>query len=94
MKDTFETRIRSAAIAGWWSLLIAALFLSLVWVWYLYLATAQPAWMLQLLGPGVTWPMLRYIVFLGVSVLKMFLWVAAFVLTWLSLWAHQLGKRS
>ncbi len=93
MKDTIENRVGSAAVAGWWTLLIAAVFLALMWVWYLYIVTAQPAWVLSLCGPGVTWPMLRTIILLAVSFLKIFLWLMAFVVTWLSLWAWQMRRR-
>jgi hypothetical protein len=46
--DTFEIKIRSAAKAGWWTLLIASGFLVVQWIAYLFLMSSQPAWLLFL----------------------------------------------
>jgi hypothetical protein len=32
MNDSFEKKVRAAAVAGWWVILIAAGFLTLVWL--------------------------------------------------------------
>lgn len=92
MKDTFENRVRSAAVAGWWTLLIAAIVFSLVWIVYLILLTVQPAWVLALIGSNVTWPMLENISIWFFAVLKLCLWLWLFALVWLTLWARELRK--
>jgi len=43
MDELFIKKVRSAAVAGWWTVLIAAGFLFLQWVIYLYIISAQPA---------------------------------------------------
>jgi hypothetical protein len=55
MNDTFENRVRAAAMAWWWTLLIGAGFLAIQWVIYLLIMSARPAWLLSLWGPDVSW---------------------------------------
>ena len=35
MNDIFEKRVRAAAVAGWWVVVIAVAFLTLLWLVYL-----------------------------------------------------------
>ena len=50
MNDPFERRIRAAAVAGWWTLLIAVVFLSVVWFALLGLMSSPPGWINSLWG--------------------------------------------
>jgi hypothetical protein len=94
MNDAFQQRIRAAAIAGWWTMLIAVGFLTLVWIQFLVLMSARPAWYQWLLGPGVSWEYVQNIGFWAVSIFKMCIWLMGVVVVWLTLWSRQLGKRS
>lgn len=94
MNDNFETKIRCAAVAGWWTLLIAAVIFFLQWIIYLLVVSAQPAWVLTLWGPGATWPEVRSLWFWFLAGFKVSLALLAFVLVWLTLWARQLQKRA
>ena len=53
MNDPFEKKVRAAAVAGWWVVLITVAFLTLLWLAYLAVMSAHPAWLLALWGPGV-----------------------------------------
>jgi hypothetical protein len=55
MNDVFEKRVRAAAVAGWWTLLVDVGFLLIQWVLYLLIMSARPALLLSLWGPGTTW---------------------------------------
>ena len=55
MNDIFEKRVRAAAVAGWWTVLIAVGFITLLWVIYLVVMSARPAWLLSMWGPGTDW---------------------------------------
>ncbi len=55
MNDAFEKRVRAAAVAGWWTLLIAVGFISLLWIIYLVVMPARPARLLAMWGPDVDW---------------------------------------
>ena len=94
MNEFFETRIRCAAIAGWWTLLIAAVAFLMQWIIYLLVVPAQPSWVLTLWGPGANWPEVRSVWFWFLAGFKVFLVLLAFVLVWLTLWARQLRKRA
>ena len=41
--DPFERKVKSAAVAGWWTLLIAVAFLVVQWIAYLTIMNARPA---------------------------------------------------
>ena len=92
MVDNFELRVRCAAVAGWWMLLIAAAIFLLQWIVYITLAPAQPTWLLALWGPGATWQEVRTVWFWFLASFKVCLVLVAFLLGWLTLWARQLRK--
>jgi hypothetical protein len=94
MNDVFQQRIRAAAIAGWWTVLIATGFLTLVWIVFLVLVSARPPWYQSLLGPGVSWEDFQNVGFWAVAIFKMCIWLMGVVAVWLTLWSRQLGKRS
>jgi len=91
--DTFEIKIRSAAKAGWWTLLIASGFLVVQWIAYLFLISSQPAWLLFLWGSGISWDTLGHVWFWLMAIFKFCIWLLALPVLWLTLWARQLRKR-
>ena len=93
MNDVFQQRLRAAATAGWWTLLIAVGFLTLVWIIFLVLMSTRPSWYQSLLGPGVSWEDLQMVGLWAVAIFKMCIWLMALVVLWLTLWSRQLGKR-
>jgi len=94
MNDVFENRVRAAAVAGWWTLLIAVGFITLQWVIYVIAMSARPAWLLAMWGPDVDWAFVQRVWFWAIAFLKFSLWLMVFVLIWLTLWARQLRKQS
>jgi len=94
MNDAFEVRVRAAAMAGWWTLLIAAIVLTIQWLAYLFLISSRPAWLLTLWGPGIDWGTVQYLWVLLLAILKLAVWLCALPVLWLTLWARQLRKRS
>lgn len=93
MNDIFEKRVRAAAVAGWWTLLIAVGFLLIQWVGYLLVMSAHPAWLLSLWGPDTTWSFVRTVWFWAIAILKVSVWPLALAALWLTLWASQLRRR-
>jgi len=91
MNDVFQRRVRGAAIAGWWTVLIAAGYLTLVWIVFLVMNSARPAWYQAVLGP-VSWDALQNVALWAIAVLKICIWLMALAVVWLTLWARQLGK--
>lgn len=94
MNDPFEKRVRAAAVAGWWTLLVAVSFLTLQWFAYLAVMSARPAWLVTLWGPGVDWTFVQNVWFWAIAILKFSVWLLALVVLWLTLWAWQLRKRA
>lgn len=94
MNDSFQQRVRAAAVAGWWTVLIAVGFLTLVWIVFLGLLSDRPAWFQSLLGPGVSWEYVQNVGFWIISIFKMCVWLMALAVVWLTLWARQLRKGS
>lgn len=43
MNESFEKKVRAAAVATWWVLLIGYMLLTLTWGVYLILITTRPA---------------------------------------------------
>jgi hypothetical protein len=94
MNDTFEKRVRAAAVAGCWVLLIAAGFLLLNWLVYLAATSGRPAWLLSLWGQDVSWSYAQNVWMWALVIFKLCVWLLALVVLWLTLWASQLRKQS
>ena len=92
MNDLFERRVRAAAVAGWWSLLCAVLFLTSIWLIFQGIMSARPAWILSLWGPDISWEFILTVTIWAVAIFKIALWLLAVVVLWLTLWARQLRK--
>ena len=90
MENAFRAKVRAAAVAAWWTLLIAWAVVVLGWLLYLLFMQAKPAWFLSLVGPGATWENLGPIWFKAILVMKLGLWPIAVAAIWLSLWARHL----
>lgn len=93
MNDIFEKRVRAAAVAGWWTLLVAVGFIVVQWLIYLAVMSAQPAWLLAMWGPDTDWACVQRVWFWAIAFLKFIVWLATLVVIWLTLWARQLRKR-
>ena len=93
MNDTFEKRVRAAAAAGGWVLLVALGFLILQWLLYLALTASKPEWFLSWWGPGIDWSFVQTVWFWALVIIKFFVWILALLVLWLALWARQLRKQ-
>jgi hypothetical protein len=93
MSKLFEIQVRAAAIAGWWTLLIGVVFLTLQWILFLVLTSSKPAWILSLWGGSFEWETVRSLWLLGTAVLKLCLLLFALIVVWLTLWARQLRNK-
>jgi hypothetical protein len=83
MNDPFEKKVRAAVVAGWWVVLIAVAFLTLLWLLYLAVLSTHPAWLLTLWGPGVDWPFVQNVWFWAVAAFKFCVWLMIFAVLWL-----------
>ena len=92
MNDVFENRVRAAAIAGWWTVLIAVGFITLIWIIYLVVMSARPAWLLTMWGPDVDWAFVQRVWFWAIVFLKFVVWLMALAAIWLTLWATAVAE--
>jgi hypothetical protein len=90
MNNEFVQRVRSAAIAAWWTVLIAALLVTLQWVAYMVILSAKPAWFLALCGPDIAWSTVQTILINAIATMKICMWVLALLAVWLTLWSRRL----
>ena len=93
MDDLFTKKVRTAAVAGWWTLLIAYGILLVQWLAYLLIMAREPTGILCIWGNGFTWPEIRTIWLWGVVAYKLGIGMMLFVVIWLTLWARQLAKK-
>ena len=93
MNEDFAKKVRSAAIAGWWTLLIASIFVTIQWLAYLHMMRCKPDWLLCMWGSGdITWSTIQTMWLWFVGIFKLIIWVFALAVIWLSLWARRLRK--
>ena len=93
MDEIFTRKVRSAAKAGWWTLLIAFCVLLLSWLLYLPIMAMKPAGMLSLMGEGVTWMEIRTVWLWAMVIYKLGMAMMISVVVWLTLWVRQLDKK-
>lgn len=92
MNDSFEKKVRAAAVAGWSVFVIAYVLLLVTWFAYLGIVSARPAWLLMMWGPDVSWDFLQTVSLWFMGVFKLSIWLLLLVVLWLTLWARQLRK--
>jgi hypothetical protein len=94
MNHIFENRVKAAAVAGWWTLLIAVVILTIQWITYLVIMGAKPDWVRSLWGPDISWVYIQNVWFWFTAIFKLCLWLMALPVIWLTLWSRQLRKLS
>ena len=93
MNGSLAKRVRAAAVAGWWTLLIAWLWLTFAWVVWMAILHTRPEWMLKLWGGGeLTWPKVHDLMITFLAVFKMIVGLALLVVIWLTLWSARLKR--
>jgi hypothetical protein len=92
MNDSFEKKVRAAAVAMWWVVLIGFALITLIWLVYWAIVSARPAWLLAMCGQDVTWDFTQTISLWFIGIFKLVLWFLILVALWLTLWARQLRR--
>ena len=93
METTFEYRLRAAVRAGWWTLVVGAVLVTLQWGLYLAITARRPAWVLSVWGPDVSWQMLERRWLGALITLRVVLFILAMVVVWGTIWAAALRRR-
>jgi len=92
MNDVFERRVQGAAVALWWAVLVAIVFLAIQWIAYLVVMNSRPAWVACLWGPNLDWEFVQTVWFWMAAIFKLYIWGLALAALWLTFWARQLRK--
>ena len=92
MNEEFAKKVRSAAIAAWFTLLFTAIILTVQWLGYMAVMYAKPGWVLGLLGPDITWKMLQHVTLPIFLVFRIIAFTILLTAIWLTMWAHQLKR--
>ena len=93
MNESFEKKIRAAAIAGWWVVLVAFVLLFITGIAYLVIMSARPAWLLSMWGQeDVSWAFVQTVSLWFMGIFKLVIWLLFLAVLWLTLWAKQLRK--
>ena len=92
MNDSFEKKVRAAAVAGWWVILIGYALLFVTGVAYLGIVTTRPVWLMMMWGPDVSWDFMQKVSLWFMGAFKLFMWILFLIVLWLTLWARVLRK--
>jgi hypothetical protein len=90
----FERKVQGAAVAGWWTVAVAAVVVLLQWVVY-HIVMSSPLTLVPLVlsaWGSDRWPEVHHLWLLGNLVLKVLVFILALPCLWLTLWARQLRK--
>jgi len=95
MDNSFTKRVCCAAAAGWWTVLVGAIWLTASWLIWLCILHIRPAWLLTLWGGGelgLGWEQVQSITLTFMAVAKLILMTVLLVTLWLTLWSRRLKR--
>lgn len=88
MSEELRKIICSAAVAGWWTILIGAIFMIFAWLIWRMILKAKPTWLQRLWGVDMDWKEIQSLVFTFLAAFKLILFVFVLISLWLTLWAN------
>jgi len=93
MDGNLSKTVRAAAAAGWWTVLIGVVWLTVSWLATLAILSVQPGWVLALWGGGqLTWDRVHTIILYFMAAAKIILFVIVLCTIWLTVLARKLEK--
>ncbi len=90
--DAFGKRVRSAAVAGWWTVIIGVVWMTAGWLTMRWILEARPDWIMTVWGNIIVWDEAQAFTLWFFSVFKLILFVMILLTVWLTIWARQLKK--
>ena len=88
MNEELRQIIHSAAVAGWWTVLLGAFWLSISWLIWRGILKTKPKWLQNLWGVDMDWKEIQSIMIIFMAVAKLILLVCVLASAWLTLWAR------
>jgi len=91
MNGDLDKKVSAAAAAGWWTVLIGAVWGTIAWFVFLAVLGARPEWILRLWGGGeLTWETVHMVMLYFMGVFKLILFVVVLGTVWLTILARKL----
>ena len=87
MDPEFAQIVKAAAVAGWWTVLIAAIWITFAWLVWRSVIKSKPAWLMKLWGFDLGWDEVQKVMFYFIALMKMILFILILICIWLSLLA-------
>ncbi|RPI62349.1 MAG: hypothetical protein EHM48_04225 [Planctomycetaceae bacterium] len=87
MNDDFAKRVKSAAVAMWWTVLVAVIFSLIQWGVYMAVMSSKPDWLLCMFGPDMDWKTIQPLILHAIMAVKLGIVAMAMAAIWLSIWA-------
>lgn len=91
MEDLLHKKVRAAAIAGWWTLLVAVLMAAGLWGGLLAVSRCRPPWVMAMWG-GVSWETMQTVILWAIVVFRLVIGVLFLAVVWLTIWSRRLRK--
>lgn len=91
MDDLFHKRVRAAALAGWWTLLVAIAFGLLATGGFICILHRRPEMVTRMWG-NVNWDTIQTVGLWMISIYRVIVWVLLLIVVWLSLWSRKLKR--
>jgi hypothetical protein len=93
--EELAKRVRAAAGAGWWTVLVLAVWMVGAWVFWLAIMHLRPMWLVPLWGGDADdkffWDRAQTASLLVMGGMKVLLMALVAACIWLSLWARRLS---
>ena len=88
MSEELRHIIIKAAEAGWWTVLLGAVWLTISWLIWRGILKAKPKWIQNLWGVDMDWKEIQSIMIIFMAVAKLILFVCILASIWLTLWVN------
>ena len=93
MDEIFEKRLRAAVGAGWRTVVIWAVLLTVSWLFFLLMMHARPEWVRYLWGgSGLSWEKMQEVAIWFYGAFKIVMLVFAMIVVFLALWLRRLSR--
>ena len=90
--DAFGKRVRTAAVAGWWTIIIGVIWMTAGWFVMMWILTVKPGWVLTVWGNIITWDDAQTLTLWIFSAFKLIFFVMILLTIWLTIWGKELKK--
>jgi len=92
MNQPFEKNLKAAVGPGWCIWLIAVVGMTAHWFTYRHFMTTKPDWILEMMGPDMTWAESQKLWLLILVLGRMFIGAFLLLMLWLTLWSRKLNR--